>query len=76
MATTDTDRTVHLDNESRLVQAEELAAQALELINAVQAEMPVGARGPHGAMVGMTFDRLQYNLDHSVRLTHWLRESA
>lgn len=74
MATTDT--TVRLDNDTRLARAEELAAEALELINAVQVEMPIGARGPHGAMVCTAFDRIQYDLDNSVRLTHWLRESA
>lgn len=74
MATTDT--TVRLDNDTRLARAEELAAEALELINAVQVEMPIGARGPHGAMVGMTFDRLLSDLDNSVRLTNWLRVKA
>lgn len=75
MATTDPDP-VRLDNDTRLTRAEELAAEALELINAVQVEMPIGARGPHGSMVCTAFDRIQYDLDNSVRLTHWLRESA
>lgn len=70
------DPIVHLDNDTRLTEAEELAAQALEKIAAVRDEIPVGARGPHGAMVGQAFSALLSNLNDSVRLAHWLRESA
>lgn len=71
-----TDPTVRLDNDTRLVEAEELAAQALEKIAAVHDEIPIGARGPHGAMVYQAFDSLQSDLENAVRLAHWLRRSA
>jgi len=71
-----TDPTVRLDNDTRLVEAEELAAQALEKVAALRQEIPIGARGPHGSMVGMTFDRLLSDLDNAVRLAHWLREDS
>lgn len=71
-----TDPTVHLDNDTRLVEAEELAAQALEKASAVFDEIPIGARGPHGSIVSQAFYSLLSDLENAVRLAHWLREES
>lgn len=68
--------TVRLDNDTRLIEAEELAAQALEKTSAVFDEIPIGARGPHGSIVSQAFSTLLSNLESSIQLAHWLRESA